>query len=479
MRNCENCGQEIAEDAISCNYCGQKVSIKSHAADKTHISEQDVPAKSLPGAENNFLGATLIPGEENHITMDYRDVEENQTLPSFPAPPTPPNSSAKNRNPVILALLIVTAISALVLGGVLTVYSYWHPASTVTPTPVSRVTPTSVPQITITPVRHTTPRPSPRATSPVVQVTPRPSPQPTLVPMVNVSPTTFGQTSCPQNSDASWTCTATVTETAGLQSVNWSVTDSSFSDVIFTPLKGSISVDNPNKVSITIPATDCQNSTFTFKFTGGVNSIAELWNCIPGSGGVNKCSFSYAAGQGWTCTTTVFSNSDNLSNVPWSTNSTGVSGISFTPQNGVLPPNLTNPVTIFIPDTICPTNATLTFSIGISDSIVSWSCPTPTLSVTPTSFYTVDDCPFDSASASYTCTVKLSSDSSNQGELNWSVSSPVSTITFSQPTSDTLLPSGSTMVNITVPLTSCPTNPTLTSSVSGSNPIDVSWTCSG
>ena len=70
-----------------------------------------------------------------------------------------------------------------------------------------------------------------------------------------------------------------ITETAGSQSVNWSVT-STFSDVTFTPSNGSVSVDNPNKVSMTIPANDCQNNTFNFNFTEGVKPIATLWNCI-------------------------------------------------------------------------------------------------------------------------------------------------------------------------------------------------------
>jgi hypothetical protein len=447
MQKCENCGSLIPEDASSCYYCGQKVNIKTH-------SPTDNKDEMVQPPTND------------------RDAEEGKNQPLSPTPQTNPASSTKSPNPVLLAVLLIAVISALVLGGVIAANAVRHPSSGMTPSP----------QITSKPGSQVTPTISPQA-KPTTPSVPQVSPTtPTSsggnpVPItVNVSPNGFNQTSCPQNNDASWTCTATVTETSGLQSVNWSVT-SSFSDVAFTSSNGPVSVGNPVTVSIAIPATDCQNSTFIFKFTGGVNSISTSWRCgFVGEPTLGTCS--YNVGHGWTCPATLSSNVSNGSNMYWSTSSTGVKGINFGPPNGILLAGKTAQMTISIPDTICPTSATLTFYVGgVLFTNFPWNCSTPTLSVTPTSFYVVDDCSFDQNSSSYVCTVKLSSDSSNQGEMNWSVSSPVSTITFSQPTSDTLLPSGSTMVTITVPLKSCPTNPTLSSSVSGSNPIDVSWTC--
>jgi hypothetical protein len=330
MRNCENCGSEIPEDAPYCYYCGQKVNIKTHSP-----------------------------------TTDRDAVEgSNQPPPPPPAPPTNPAGSARSVNPVLLVVLLIAVISALVLGGVIAVRAVTPPPSAVTPTPQATATPS--------PTHTPTATPSP---------TPTPTQQPAQTPMLHVSPTSFSQTSCTQNSDTSWKCTATVTEDTGSQGVNWSA-KSDLSGVTFTPPSGAVSVGSPNKVSITIPANDCQNSTFTFTFTGGVNSIANPWSCVA-----------------------------------------------------------------------------------------------PTLTVTPPSFYVLDDCPPSQTSSGWICTVKLSSSSSNQSNLNWSVSSPVSGITFSQPTSGMLKPGESTMVNITVPSASCETNPTVSSSESGSNPVNVTWSC--
>lgn len=453
MRNCENCGSLIPDDARSCYYCGQKVNMKTHSpTDNKQVPRQNVSAKSLPGTENDSPGSTFARDEMAQPPTADRDAEEGKNQPLSPTPPTNPAGSTRSPNPVLLAVLLIAVISALVLGGVIAVYAVRHPPSAVTPV----VTPS--PQITLKPGSQVTPTVSPQA-KPTTPTSSGGNPVPITV---NVSPNGFSQTSCPQNNDASWTCIATVTETAGSHSVNWSVT-SSFSDVTFTPLNGSVSIGNPNKVSITIPANDCQNSTFTFNFTGGVNSSAKSWNCIPGGGGVNGCSFSYTAGQGWTCAATVFSNADNLSNVPWSTNSTGVSGITFTPQNGVLPPNQTAQVTISIPDTICPTSASLNFSIGKSNGSFPWSCPTPNLTVSPTSLG-VKDCK-SLGNGNRQCTVTLSD---NQGGAKWIASSDINGVTFT-PASDTVYPSGET-VTITVDCT----NRTFTFTGSG-NSVTVSW----
>ena len=149
MRNCENCGLGIPDDAISCDYCGQKVSIKTHRPiDKTHVSTQDIAAKPLAGAENSLPDSTTVSQEGGQSTLYSGDVGEGEAVSSFPTQPTTPGSSAKTRNPVILALFLVTVIFALVLSGVIAAYSYWHPTSTVTRRPVSRVT--SAPSMQIT-----------------------------------------------------------------------------------------------------------------------------------------------------------------------------------------------------------------------------------------------------------------------------------------------------------------------------------------
>lgn len=180
---------------------------------------------------------------------------------------------------------------------------------------------------------------------------------------------------------------------------------------------------------------------------------------------------SYGANNGWTCSATLSSSSNNQGNLNWSASSSGLPGISFSQPNGTLSPGRSQPVEIFVPAvTICPVTANLIFSGPANTVTVPWSCAAPTLKVSPTS---LDPRSCKSVQGSWTCTVMLSDD---EGGANWTSQSNVGA-TFS-PASDTVYPSGET-VTITIPNTNCVNGNgqgTITfSQALGGNSATVSW----
>ena len=186
----------------------------------------------------------------------------------------------------------------------------------------------------------------------------------------------------------------------------------------------------------------------------------------------------YSPKSGWDCSVTLSSASSNQASLIWSVSSSGLSA-SYSQSTGTLSPGRSQKIEIFVSSqTVCPTTGTFTFTGGSSPATVSWSCAAPTLSVKPTSFYVVDDCKSSDGGNTFMCALTLISSSSNQGSLNWSVSnSGNGGITFSQP-NGTLYPSNQVGVTITVIVADCAsTTSTLSYSESGSNPINVAWSC--
>jgi hypothetical protein len=76
--------------------------------------------------------------------------------------------------------------------------------------------------------------------------------------------------------------------------------------------------------------------------------------------------------RGWLCTVTINTDSGDLS---WTASSTNPSD-QFTPSEGIVHPNHSEAVTIFIPNEPRCSNATFTFVGPINTISVSWSCPT-------------------------------------------------------------------------------------------------------
>ena len=173
---------------------------------------------------------------------------------------------------------------------------------------------------------------------------------------------------------------------------------------------------------------------------------------------------SYGANHGWMCFATL-KNKSTQGDLKWSESSTGVNGISLSPPSDTLTPGQTERVTIFVPDTVCPTGATLTFKGSAEPVTEQWNCAAPTLTVSPTSLG-VQAC--KSLGGNYQCTVTLSDD---QGGANWIASSDIKGVTFT-PASDTVYPSGET-VTITV---GCSPSGTFIFKGPGNN-ATVSWGC--
>jgi hypothetical protein len=178
-----------------------------------------------------------------------------------------------------------------------------------------------------------------------------------------------------------------------------------------------------------------------------------------------ECSKDQATGL-WFCIEQLTNQSDQRS-LTWSASS-NISGVTFNPPSGKIPPNQTIAVDIFLKT--CTANAFLYFTgpAGrVSKPIACESSPQsiPALSVDPPSL-DQNSCTSQS-NGSYQCTVTLSVD---QGSAQWTASSDVGA-TFN-PSSDTVNSNGET-VTIT---TSCNSG---TFSFKGpGNTATVSWSCS-
>jgi hypothetical protein len=95
-------------------------------------------------------------------------------------------------------------------------------------------------------------------------------------PTLTVNPP--GITSCPQNTDRSWTCTITLSLAQGSQgTLPWS-SYSDLSGVTFSPAKGTLTPDKPIQVSINIPYNDCKNGNMYFAGQNS-NTVDVTWTC--------------------------------------------------------------------------------------------------------------------------------------------------------------------------------------------------------
>ena len=158
--------------------------------------------------------------------------------------------------------------------------------------------------------------------------------------------------------------------------------------------------------------------------------------------------------------------------VQWSTSSTGIAGITFSPSAGTLLANQSFPVTVTIPNTSCPASAYLTFAGAANSAPVLWSCtppPTPVaiLTASPTS---LTNC--------YSCIVNISPAAGSQSNLVWtSGSNGINGITISPP-NGTVAPGHTQQVTVNVPQQNCPASASITFSGQGSgNSATVAWTC--
>jgi uncharacterized membrane protein len=174
----------------------------------------------------------------------------------------------------------------------------------------------------------------------------------------------------------------------------------------------------------------------------------------------------YNAGQGWTCTATVSNLKSTQATLNWSATTLGINGVTLTPSSGNLTPGQSMAVSIFVPNTVCPTNADLTFSGAGNAQDVLWSCATPQISASPRSLPT----------GCVSCVVTLSMAQGAQGDANWSASSPyLAGVTFF-PSQGVLLAGQPLQVVVTVPAAACP--PSAAFAFQGpANTSSITWTC--
>src|SRR5579884_161562 len=174
----------------------------------------------------------------------------------------------------------------------------------------------------------------------------------------------------------------------------------------------------------------------------------------------------YDPGQGWTCTATVSNLKSTQASLRWSATTLGINGVTLTPSSGNLAPGQSMSVSIFVPNTVCPANADLTFSGPGNAQDVLWSCAAPQISASPNSL----------PSGCVSCVVTLSIAQGAQGDANWSASSPYLTGVTFFPSQGVLLVGQPLQVMVTVPTAACP--PSAAFAFQGpANTVSIKWTC--
>ncbi len=330
-------------------------------------------------------------------------------------------------------------------------------------------TPSSSPSPTVSPSPTSIPSPSP-----TISLTPSPTVSPPPMPVIQVAPGALDQTSssCSQNSDGTYTCAVTLSESAP-GNLNWlAPTRIGSTTITFSPSSGQFTSTLTSQ-QVTIASIPCASTSFTF--TDQNNHTATVnWSCTvqqpTGTASLGSCS--YTAGSGWNCPITITATASNQVSWSWNATSSGVSGISINPSSGSLSPGQAAIATATIPDMLCPASTTITISSTASTIPLSWSCSAPSLGVT----VNTPTCPGDSTNG-WTCTVTLFLSSGSQGQLSWT-SSVASNLpgTSLNPTSGTISAGQQTVVNISIPANDCTNGSFFFTGSDGSN-ATVTWTC--
>src|SRR5205085_970515 len=141
------------------------------------------------------------------------------------------------------------------------------------------------------------------------------------------------------------------------------------------------------------------------------------------------------------------------SNLDWSASSSGLNGVTFSPSNGTLTPGQSIQVVISVPSTDCPINSTLTFSGPANNVQVGLSCVSPSiLTISEDTFTAAANC--SQSGDGWTCSTTVTPAAGSQGNLDWTVSSSLSGVTFS-PSKGTVSAGQSIQVNIFIPSNDC------------------------
>jgi hypothetical protein len=191
---------------------------------------------------------------------------------------------------------------------------------------------------------------------------------------VSVTPGTFKVSGAVGNTQ---TQTATVTN-CGNAAGSWSAATSA-GWLKVAPASGTLSAGGAQKVTITMSqgkvGTYTGQSTFTLGESQSAVHVtfkvqASTLSVSPSSLDASTC---IRGPKAWECYVSLINSGEVNANLNWSTSSSGMSGISFTPSSGTLGAGLQVEVKITIPYSRCPANATLTFSGPVNSVTVTWT----------------------------------------------------------------------------------------------------------
>jgi hypothetical protein len=285
-----------------------------------------------------------------------------------------------------------------------------------------------------------------------------------------------------------WSCSDVLTldsNQPGDPTVSWSASASGINGVMFSPASGQISYQanrQPTAISIFIPDTACPASaTLTFAAQDS-NSVGVTWSCTEPKITISQSSFNgntdCVFNDGWNCSVTLglASHLKGDPTVGWSSSGSGINGITFSPANGLLAPGKTTPVTIHIPNTLCPASAQFVFASQSNTVSAKWGCTEPQIDISANNINGNTDCTYNNG---WTCTEGLALTTDNPGDpsVNWSASgNGINGITFS-PANGTV-PAGQTVkVTITVPPTNCPASASFAFAGQATNTVTAAWQC--
>ncbi|WP_141727709.1 BACON domain-containing protein [Thermogemmatispora onikobensis] len=215
-------------------------------------------------------------------------------------------------------------------------------------------------------------------------------------PCLSASPTSLSFTAVASTSDPA-PQTLTIQSCSGLES--WSATLQLETKQVWLHLSSNSGTLNANRsTSVTVSVSSLQTrlaagsyqgqillssgqSQLTIPVTLTVQPAPALVLDSPQSGtlqATRDCQLS-SSETSWQCLVTIEAASQNAAALNWSSSSSGISGVTFAPAAGTLPPGQKVSIQVSIPTKACPSSALLLFE-GPANSIqVTWSC-TPSVS---------------------------------------------------------------------------------------------------
>jgi hypothetical protein len=348
-----------------------------------------------------------------------------------------------------------------------------------TPTPSTTGTPSASPSVNATP-------------SPTTTLTPTATTTLSGLSCVNPTSLSLGPVSQGYNQPVSAQVTLCTT---GTGTVNWTATwDQNAapwlqldhtSGQISTPGQAQVNVSAlpsnlaPGSYSVTLTfISQPDNTTKSLPI-----SLTVQAGCVTGN--PNRLSFSGVAnGSDPAAQTVTISNCGPLGTWSASTQTnTGANWLFVSPTTNTLNAGAKNNVTITASNLKAQLVAgtytgSATFKIGSGTFTVNVTLtvtPAPTLSGSPTLIFANRLCTIDQTGGLWICSVLLTNNS-NTVSLNWSAASGINGVNL-KPSSGTLPPGQSISVQITVPISDCPTKGILTFT-GPANTVTVEWYCS-